>query len=170
MSTSNGSVPDGSHMSTFQVAFLHLPTVDRQAPSQRQVGEGVAWILDKAQSGKGTVYVHCKAGRARSATLVAAYLIEVVASITKGSHPLKKMVFFGENLKGGGGGLAESKISVNRKKLRIFWIFCQKGGGLTQSKISVNRKNEIFGHILPKRGDFVRKTQNFSELGRGGLC
>ena len=54
---------------------------------------------------------------------------------------IKKTVFFGENPKGGGGGLAESKISVNRKKLRIFWIFCQKGGGLTQSKISVNRKN-----------------------------
>ena len=30
-----------------------------------------------------------------------------------------------------------------------------------------NRKNEIFGHILPKRGDFARKTQNFSELGGG---
>ena len=32
-------------------------------------------------TGKGTVYVHCKAGRARSATLVAAYLIEVVAPL-----------------------------------------------------------------------------------------
>ena len=60
------------------MAFLHLPTIDRQAPSQQQLCEGVAWIVDKAQSGKGSVYVHCKAGRARSATLVAAYLIEVV--------------------------------------------------------------------------------------------
>ena len=59
------------------MAFLHLPTVDRQAPSHQQLCEGVAWILDEAQSGKGSVYVHCKAGRARSATLVAAYLIEV---------------------------------------------------------------------------------------------
>ena len=85
-STSNGSqvVPDGSHMSTLQVAFLHLPTVDRQAPSHQQVCEGVAWILDEGQSGKGTVYVHCKAGRARSATLVAAYLIEVAAFTCSG--------------------------------------------------------------------------------------
>ena len=65
----------------FQVAFLHLSTIDRQAPSHQQLCKGVAWILDKEQSGKGTVYVHCKAGRARSATLVAAYLIEVVNSL-----------------------------------------------------------------------------------------
>ena len=83
MSTSNGSHddPDGSQMLTFQVAFLHLPTVDRQATSHQQVCEGVAWILDKTRSGKGTAYVHCKACRARSATLVAAYLIEVVTSL-----------------------------------------------------------------------------------------
>ena len=49
-------------------------------------------MVDKAQSGKGSVYVHCKAGRARSATLVAAYLIEVVLtpSLLKGNHPLPK--------------------------------------------------------------------------------
>ena len=67
----------GLTTSTLQVAFLHLDVVDRQAPSQEQLCEGVAWILDRNKSGKGTVYVHCKAGRARSATLVAAYLMEV---------------------------------------------------------------------------------------------
>ena len=67
----------GLTTSTLQVAFLHLDVVDRQAPSQEQLCEGVNWILDKNKSGKGTVYVHCKAGRARSATLVAAYLMEV---------------------------------------------------------------------------------------------
>ena len=74
------------------MAFLHLPTIDRQAPSQQQLCKGVAWIVDKAQSGKGSVYVHCKAGRARSATLVAAYLIEVVLtpSLLKGNHSLPK--------------------------------------------------------------------------------
>ena len=67
----------GLTTSSLQVAFLHLDVVDRQAPSQEQLCEGVNWILDKNKSGKGTVYVHCKAGRARSATLVAAYLMEV---------------------------------------------------------------------------------------------
>ena len=69
----------GLTTSTQQVAFLHLDVVDRQAPSQEQLCEGVNWISDKNKSGKGTVYVHCKAGRARSATLVAAYLMEVGA-------------------------------------------------------------------------------------------
>ena len=63
---------------TIQVAFLNLPTTDLfSAPSQQRLQEGVAWMVDEANSGKGSVYVHCKAGRARSATLVAAYLIQV---------------------------------------------------------------------------------------------
>jgi len=55
-------------------AFLHLPTTDLfAAPDQARLRQGVAWILEQEQ---GSVYVHCKAGRARSATLVAAYLME----------------------------------------------------------------------------------------------
>ena len=38
-------------------------------------------MIELVESGA-SGYVHCKAGRARSATLVAAYLIEVVTSIT----------------------------------------------------------------------------------------
>ena len=61
-----------------QVSFLNLPTTDLfSAPSQQRLQEGVAWMVDERSSGKGSVYVHCKAGRARSATLVAAYLIQV---------------------------------------------------------------------------------------------
>ena len=61
-----------------QVSFLNLPTTDLfSAPSQQRLQEGVAWMVDETSSGKGSVYVHCKAGRARSATLVAAYLIQV---------------------------------------------------------------------------------------------
>ena len=78
----------GLTTSTLQVAFLHLDVVDRQAPSQEQLCKGVAWILDKNKSGKGTVYVHCKAGRARSATLVAAYLMEVGDQSHLSSPPL----------------------------------------------------------------------------------
>ena len=86
------------------MAFLHLSTIDRQAPSHQQLCKGVAWIVDKEQSGKGTVYVHCKAGRARSATLVAAYLIEVVNSVIYlgGAISIQRKLIFEEKNEGGG--------------------------------------------------------------------
>ena len=112
--------------STQQVAFLHLDVVDRQAPSQEQLCEGVAWILDKNKSGKGTVYVHCKAGRARSATLVAAYLMEVGAhcppGISSSKHsprlrdfPLRKQLRLSGRL-----GRISSCTSRTMRRLRPF--------------------------------------------------
>ena len=57
------------------VKFLQLPTTDIfSAPSQEKLRRGVEFIRETAGEG-GSVYVHCKAGRTRSATLVAAYLI-----------------------------------------------------------------------------------------------
>lgn len=46
------------------------------APSTDQLTNGVSFLLDHRQN-KGSVYVHCKAGRSRSATLVACYLMKV---------------------------------------------------------------------------------------------
>jgi len=58
------------------VGFLHLPTTDLfSAPSQSKLQEGVQCMV--AMNEGETVYVHCKAGRARSATLVGCYLMEV---------------------------------------------------------------------------------------------
>ena len=94
-------------------------------------------------------------------------LFLMFVSVCQGRHPLKKTVFFRRKSERGGGGLAESKISVNRKKFRIFWIFCQKGGGLTQSKISVSRKMRFLGIFCQKEGILSEKTQNFLELGGG---
>jgi atypical dual specificity phosphatase len=48
---------------------LWLPTVDFNHPSEESVVEGAEFIERHAKAG-GTVYVHCKAGRARSATVV----------------------------------------------------------------------------------------------------
>ncbi|XP_021968323.1 phosphatidylglycerophosphatase and protein-tyrosine phosphatase 1 isoform X2 [Folsomia candida] len=57
------------------IKFLQLPTRDIfEAPCQSKLKEGVDFI--KTLKDEGTVYVHCKAGRTRSATLVACYLIE----------------------------------------------------------------------------------------------
>lgn len=57
------------------VRFLQLETTDIfSAPTQAKLRSGVGFMKEVVESGS-SVYVHCKAGRTRSATLVAAYLI-----------------------------------------------------------------------------------------------
>ena len=57
------------------VRFLQLETTDIfSAPTQAKLRTGVGFMKEVVESGS-SVYVHCKAGRTRSATLVAAYLI-----------------------------------------------------------------------------------------------
>ncbi len=56
------------------IVQLHLPTIDFTPPTLEDVTKGVEFIRQHAESGR-TVYVHCKAGRARSATVVACWLI-----------------------------------------------------------------------------------------------
>ena len=80
----------------------------------------------------------------------------------------KKLFFFGENPKGGGRGSRRIQNFCKQKKLRIFWIFLPKGGGSHPIQNFCQQKNEIFGHILPKRGDFVRKNSEFFGI-RGGV-
>ncbi|EDO40641.1 predicted protein, partial [Nematostella vectensis] len=58
------------------VTQLRLATVDfGNAPSFAQLLEGVKFIEDMRSKGD-SVYVHCKAGRGRSTTLVACYLMK----------------------------------------------------------------------------------------------
>lgn len=60
------------------VRFLQLPVVDIfDSPPVDMMAEGVDFINGSvALSPDSSVYVHCKAGRTRSATLVACYLVE----------------------------------------------------------------------------------------------
>ncbi|KAF6105744.1 protein tyrosine phosphatase mitochondrial 1 [Phyllostomus discolor] len=59
------------------VEQLRLSTVDMTGiPTLANLQKGVQFAL-KYQSLGQSVYVHCKAGRSRSATMVAAYLIQV---------------------------------------------------------------------------------------------
>lgn len=53
---------------------LHLPTVDFHPPTLEAIERGVNFIQHHIADG-GAVYVHCKAGRARSATIVLCYLV-----------------------------------------------------------------------------------------------
>ncbi|MCU0721812.1 MAG: dual specificity protein phosphatase family protein [Pirellula sp.] len=54
---------------------LWLPTTDFQPPSLADVSRGVEFLQSHALRG-GKVYVHCKAGRARSATVVICWLVK----------------------------------------------------------------------------------------------
>ncbi|XP_067105381.1 phosphatidylglycerophosphatase and protein-tyrosine phosphatase 1 [Osmerus mordax] len=59
------------------VEQLRLSTVDLTGvPSMENLHRGVEFALKHRQNGT-SVYVHCKAGRSRSATLAAAYLIRL---------------------------------------------------------------------------------------------
>lgn len=59
------------------VEQLRLSTVDMTGvPTLANLQKGVQFALKYQALGQ-SVYVHCKAGRSRSATMVAAYLIQV---------------------------------------------------------------------------------------------
>uniref|UniRef100_K7F7Y7 Phosphatidylglycerophosphatase and protein-tyrosine phosphatase 1 n=2 Tax=Pelodiscus sinensis TaxID=13735 RepID=K7F7Y7_PELSI len=59
------------------VEQLRLSTVDLVGvPTLENLQRGVEFVLKHRDSGN-SVYVHCKAGRSRSATMVAAYLIQL---------------------------------------------------------------------------------------------
>lgn len=59
------------------VENLRFNVVDMfEAPSQEMLTQGVDFINENVKDGK-VVYVHCKAGRSRSATLVGCYLMKV---------------------------------------------------------------------------------------------
>lgn len=60
------------------IRFLQLQTRDIfESPDQKKLVKGVQFISDVIQETNGSVYVHCKAGRTRSATLVGCYLLTV---------------------------------------------------------------------------------------------
>ncbi|KAJ1183105.1 hypothetical protein NDU88_008276 [Pleurodeles waltl] len=59
------------------VEQLRLSTVDLTGvPTQEHLQKGVKFALKHQELGH-SVYIHCKAGRSRSATMAAAYLIQV---------------------------------------------------------------------------------------------
>jgi atypical dual specificity phosphatase len=54
---------------------LWLPTTDFHVPGIEDVARGVEFIQQHVTR-KGTVYIHCKAGRARSATVAICWLVK----------------------------------------------------------------------------------------------
>lgn len=59
----------------YGIRQLRIPTIDFTHPALQDVNEAVAFIDEVVDDG-GTVYVHCKAGRARSATVALCWMIK----------------------------------------------------------------------------------------------
>jgi protein-tyrosine phosphatase len=64
---------EGADPWTFE-AFLWLPTVDQEPPSQAHLQLGIAF-LRQCERSRMPVFVHCMAGVGRSSTLVLAHLL-----------------------------------------------------------------------------------------------
>lgn len=64
---------EGADPWTFD-AFLWLPTIDHEAPSQMHLRMGIAF-LRQCEQARMPVFVHCMAGVGRSSTLVLAHLL-----------------------------------------------------------------------------------------------
>lgn len=60
----------------YGIEQLHVPITDFVAPTLKEIELAVHWMQNRHQQGQ-KIYVHCKAGRARSATMVLCYLVSV---------------------------------------------------------------------------------------------
>lgn len=57
------------------IVQLHIPTIDFTHPTIENIRQGVDFVQDHVEQGE-IVYIHCKAGRARSATIAICWLIQ----------------------------------------------------------------------------------------------
>ncbi len=83
---------------------LWLPTVDFTPPSLGDIRKGIQFINKHIEAG-GKVYVHCKAGRGRSATVVLCWLM-----LRRGMTPDQAAVYLAKQRPHINKGLAEREV------------------------------------------------------------
>lgn len=81
----HGTSEDEEQLSS--VSWCHLPTVDFNAPSLSDIRTGVEWMKDHTAAGH-RVYVHCNAGRGRSAVIVICYLMATTGCTSAEAYEL----------------------------------------------------------------------------------
>jgi hypothetical protein len=79
-----GACDDAAELAAAGVAFLRLPTLDNQAPTQTQLDEGVGFAA-AAQAAGSRLLIHCQHGVGRSATLALCVLVD------RGADPLQAL-------------------------------------------------------------------------------
>jgi predicted protein tyrosine phosphatase len=70
--------------------YLHLPTIDDDAPTIEHLDQGVQFIKQVIQDG-GKVYIHCGAGVGRAPTMAAAYLISEGKTLEEALAMIRKV-------------------------------------------------------------------------------
>lgn len=79
---------DAAHGLAF-AKYLHLPTIDDDAPTLEHLAEGAEFIRDEIENG-GTVYIHCAGGIGRAPTMAAAYLISTGKTLDEALAMIRK--------------------------------------------------------------------------------
>ncbi|RMG74023.1 MAG: protein phosphatase [Chloroflexi bacterium] len=70
--------------------YLHLPTVDDDAPTLEQLEQGATFIHQAIEAG-GKVYIHCAGGVGRAPTTAAAYLIKSGMTLEQALSTIRKV-------------------------------------------------------------------------------
>ncbi len=58
------------------INYLHLPVEDYKAPTIEQLKSAISFIENEIRSNKSAVLVHCAAGKGRTGTILAAFLLK----------------------------------------------------------------------------------------------
>lgn len=66
----------GNSESLSTINYLHLPVEDYKAPTIEQLKSAISFIENEISSNRSAVLVHCAAGKGRTGTILAAYLLK----------------------------------------------------------------------------------------------